>query len=289
MLTREALAIASASCVYPPLLAWAETAKTVVQTHTPAFRGGVASAAAAIVRRHGVARLALAGIDTSLVREVSYNTSRWMVYGRIREVAGGREQLGFGGRLGCGILAGGLGSFVSNALDQIRVRQQAKALESQFAWGLSELSDFLNRHGVKALWRGWQINLLRAACFTSTSMASYEESKRILGTFMEEGPVMHSLAGLCMGTVGTFAYMPADRIRTAIFTGKFEVSPLGRTAEGSPNLRGIAEIAAHIYRAGGIPSYFKGVNGALLRTVPACMLFPAAMEFSRKLYGLEYF
>jgi len=283
---RESCAVASASLVYPPLLNWAEVGKTLVQVKKcDGVRADFFRSSANLVRERGWARLFLVGLDTSLVREVAYNTTRWALYGAARERFGGRDQLGYGARFGLALSCGGLGSLLANPFDLIRVRQHAAAKDS-FLYGASELARFLAEQravgrGPSALWRGWQVNAARSACFTGGSMLTYEETKAMLQrNGMEEGPVQHTVAGFCMGLVGTLCYMPADSVRTVIYNQR---ASAGKAPES------ITSVIAGLYANGGILAFFKGTPGAALRTVPACMIFPGVMEQSRKLWGLEYF
>ena len=163
---REAGAIALASATFPPLLNWAENAKSVAQYHRrdPRF-ASLSLTAREIVRKHGPWRLATTAIGTSLTREICYNTSRWMLYSQIR-----RKDSSTAERFAAGFAAGLLGSFVSNPFDLVRVRQQSRAmLETKPATGVQEARRVItraaqNQSGSRlrvpqlVLWSGWQIN-----------------------------------------------------------------------------------------------------------------------------------
>jgi hypothetical protein len=290
---REAGAIALASATFPPLLNWAENAKSVAQYHRrdPRF-ASLSLTAREIVRKHGPWRLATTAIGTSLTREICYNTSRWMLYSQIR-----RKDSSTAERFAAGFAAGLLGSFVSNPFDLVRVRQQSRAmLETKPATGVQEARRVItraaqNQSGSRlrvpqlVLWSGWQINCLRAALFTSGSMATYELSKSALKqqlwlTGGHEGPVVHVLSGFAMGVAGTLMYMPADAVRTKCYNK----SPSEPVTTGD-----IVRIARSLHAAGGPSTFYRGTTAAMARTVPACIIFPIAMESTRKAMGLDYF
>jgi len=100
-----------------------------------------------------------------------------------------------------------------------------------------------------------------------------------------------------MGLVGTFCYMPADNIRTAIYTTQIRFCGQMTSSAAAQSLSAQTMICRHtmlglvlrMYEKGGFLAFYKGMGGALCRTVPACMIFPSTMEQSRKLWGLSYF
>ena len=114
-------------------------------------------------------------------------------------------------------------------------------------------------------------------------MMSYELVKKELNVLREgkEDSYTHTIAGGAMGVVGTLLYMPADAVRTAIYN---------QSAKGKHvDVKTAAIIASHIYQTGGLARFWRGTLPAMARTVPACTVFPVAMEQSRMLLGLDYF
>ena len=290
MVAREAMAIALASMTFPPFLNWAENAKSVAQLHhtDPRF-ASLQLTARAIVQKHGICRLATTAIGTSLAREICYNTSRWMLYSSLR-----RKDMSTPERFATGFVAGLMGSFVANPFDLVRVRQQSGAmLARRPRTGVQEVRQVLidaTQHQRRlpmphlVLWRGWQVNCLRSALFISGSMATYELSKATLmqqrWTGGQEGPLVHTLSGLAMGVAGTLMYMPADVVRTRCYV---------QSPSHSITTPDILRISRSVYSEGGVRAFYRGTGAAMARTVPACIVFPVAMEGSRKAMGLEYF
>ena len=114
-------------------------------------------------------------------------------------------------------------------------------------------------------------------------MMSYELVKSELNVLRDgkEDFWTHTVAGGAMGIVGTLLYMPADAVRTAIYN---------QSARGvHVDVKTAALVASHIYQTGGLARFWRGTLPAAARTVPACTLFPVAMEQSRSLLGLDYF
>ena len=187
-------------------------------------------------------------------------------------------------RFAAGFFSGVVGSLAANPFDLVRVRQQSMALDGMKG-APSVIREVLSNRGSSflSLYSGWQVNCLRAGLFTGGSMMSYELVKSELNS-VRGGPEdfwTHTIAGGVMGIVGTILYMPADAVRTAIYNQSARgVHVDGRTA---------ALVAEHIYRTGGLARFWRGTLPAAARTVPACTLFPVAMEQSRFLLGLDYF
>lgn len=286
VVAREAMAIALASMTFPPFLNWAENAKSVAQRHhnDPRF-ASLQLTARAIVQKHGVSRLATTAMGTSITREICYNTSRWMLYSALR-----RKDMSTPERFATGFVSGLIGSFVANPFDLVRVRQQSRVMLScPPPTGVQEVRRVIMGaarlpmpHLV--LWSGWQVNCLRSALFTSGSMATYELCKSTLleqqWTGGQEGPTVHILSGLAMGVAGTLMYMPADVVRARCYI---------QAPSQSIQTADILRIIRSLYSTGGVPAFYRGVGAAMARTVPACIVFPVAMECSRKAMGLEYF
>jgi len=287
---REATAIALASMTFPPFLNWAENAKSVAQRHhkDPRF-ASLQLTARAVVQTHGLRRLATTAIGTSLTREICYNTSRWMLYSSLR-----RKNMSTPERFATGFLSGLIGSFVANPFDLVRVRQQSRAmLACRPPSGMEEARKVIMEAAQRqrrlpiphlVLWNGWQVNCLRSALFTSGSMATYELCKATLTkqhwTGGREGPVVHIISGFAMGVAGTLMYMPADVVRARCYN---------QAPAHAITTTDIVRITRSLYTTGGLSAFYRGTGAALARTVPACIVFPVAMECSRKAVGLDYF
>lgn len=280
---KECAAFAVASAVFPPFLNWAENAKSVAQHHRrdPRF-ATIQGAVQQIVRARGVSRLATAGMGTSVMREVVYTTSRWMLYTHFR-----RDDWSLTQRSAGSFLSGVLGSLLSSPLDYLRVRQQSASMQPKPRSGAQEYRGVIEgarRRGLRvphlALWSGWQVNCLRAGMFTAGSITAYEATKSALkANGVAEGTAMHVVAGVCMGVVGVTLYMPADAVR-------------GRCYNLSPNkplaTRAILRTARQLYAQAGVRGFYKGTSMAMVRSVPACVAFPVLMEKARHMLGLGY-
>lgn len=149
--------------------------------------------------------------------------------------------------------------------------------------GYGVASEILNSPGANflALYKGHEINAIRAGCFTAGSFVSYEMTKSYLLKIRgEEDAYSHTLAGMMMGVVGTVMYMPADAVRTAVYN---------KETKAETGWKEIRKVTQDIYKTGGVKGFWRGSLSAMARTVPACTLFPPMMEQTRCWLGLEYF
>ena len=75
-------------------------------------------------------------------------------------------------------------------------------------------------------------------------------------------------------------YMPADAIRARAYN-----------LDGGIRLNSqrLLQLAVELYRESGVSGFWRGTNAALFRTIPACIMYPVAMEQCRKALGLDYF
>ena len=70
------------------------------------------------------------GLDAGLVRQLTYGTARLGIFRYMTENYGPKDgsPMSFLGRLGCSIVAGGLGSFIGTPPDAALVRMQADTM-----------------------------------------------------------------------------------------------------------------------------------------------------------------
>ncbi|GMH46390.1 hypothetical protein TrRE_jg13016, partial [Triparma retinervis] len=149
--------------------------------------------------------------------------------------------------------------------------------------------------GLKSLWKGCEINALRAGLFTGGSLTTYTLAKGLLsppplsppGTgkdALEETALQHAAAGGAMGVVGTLMYMPADAVRGRVYNATPQTGTSARSAWAEMATEGRA-----IWRRWGWRGMWKGTGAAMMRTVPSCMAFPIVMERTRKEMGMGYY
>ncbi|GMH94191.1 hypothetical protein TrVE_jg1254 [Triparma verrucosa] len=289
IMAKEALACSLASMTIPPLVNWAEVIKSVQQTERSRKEFNTPlRTVTQIVNTGGVGRLLLTGLDSSMAREIFYNASRWVLYENITKGLLADVPLNNVEKFGVAFFCGCVGSISSNPFDLIRVRQQSTAL-SAMRTAPSVASEILKSAGAKqqyrslpflALYKGYEINCVRAGLFTAGSFVSYEMTKAYLlkARGGKEDAYSHTLAGFSMGIVGTLMYMPADAARTAIYNDN--------AATGWKHVRRVSQ---DIYRTGGVRGFWRGTTSAMARTVPACTIFPVMMEQTRCWLGLDYF
>jgi len=118
-------------------------------------------------------------------------------------------------------------------LKLIKVRLQAKGCEypSVFAAFKNIIADegvsgymclnqlvgclFLTVSSFLRLWRGIGPTIMRSAFLTGSQMASYDQSKEVLISYlsMTDGPLLHLCAGMISGLVSTTATNPGTLLK----------------------------------------------------------------------------
>jgi solute carrier family 25 uncoupling protein 8/9 len=118
-----------------------------------------------------------------------------------------------------GLCAGFIGISFANPTDLIKVRMQGDAsLASKHGGTFGVYKHVIKTEGVKGLWKGYNVNVLRNSVITCAELVGYDCAKEhLMGQGMEDGIRAHAtsamFAGLCASIIGN----PIDTVKTRIF------------------------------------------------------------------------
>lgn len=215
------------SCTYP-----IDLTKTRLQLQGEGARlssgqkmGSIAMATS-IVRQEGVMGL-FKGISPALLRHVPYTPVRIVLYEQLRKALSSSKsdphKVPIWERLLCGATSGALGQLVASPADLVKVRMQAdgklvaqgKPPRYTSVWNAFS-TIVANEGGVKALWRGWQPNVQRAALVNLGELATYDTAKQsLLSTGMfQDDIVCHTASSAISGLAAAICSCPADVVKT---------------------------------------------------------------------------
>lgn len=130
-----------------------------------------------LVKNEGVKALYM-GLTPGLVRAVFYGGLRLGLYEpslRASEMAFGSPNILT--KIVVGAFSGALATAVTNPVEVLKVRMQMGRLTTKGP--LQELSKIGRDEGVAAFWKGAGPEMARAATFTASQLATYDETKKV--------------------------------------------------------------------------------------------------------------
>lgn len=177
------------------------------------------------------------------------------------------------------LAAGGFGGaclcIVGAPFDVVKVRQQ----HSGNLASSTVLRDIMRSEGVRGLWRGVLPPLIASVPQFAIIFASFDASRRFVARSTERSEsdlAVTAAAGALVAVPTTFLYTPIDRVKCLLQTDG------QRIAQGrSPKYHGTLDCAQRVWRAGGVPSLFRGFGMTLARDVPAWATYFAVYAFAK--------
>ena len=255
-----------------------------VRAQQSASRASATSLAREAIRRDGFVRgLVVPGLTATWMRGLSYTGFRVGLYPSARDAAaaatGGN---GFETKLFAGALTGGVGAFVFNPIDVVRVRMQSS--EVAYRSTLSAFGEVARAEGAAAgLWRGAGVCVTRAMTLSGSQLATYDASKRWFlanGYFDEDAPPLHFTSSFVSGVAAQTVTQPVDTLKTLV---------MSQTTTTNAERRGAITIARDIIATHGARGLYRGFFAAAARQGPVMVIQMPLVEALRKCLGLEYF
>ncbi|KAI0233431.1 Mitochondrial uncoupling protein 4 [Lamellibrachia satsuma] len=121
-----------------------------------------------------------------------------------------------------GLTAGGVAQFIASPTDLVKIHMQMEGrlrLEGhpprvKNTW--HAFSRIFQEGGVRGLWKGWTVNVQRAALVNLGELTTYDTVKHqiLKYTKLEDTPLTHALSSVCSGLVAATVGTPADVIKT---------------------------------------------------------------------------
>lgn len=140
------------------------------------------------------------------------------------------------------------------------------------------LQYMLKEGGVRSLWRGNFINVVKIAPESAIKFAAYEQVKRFIrGNDKRQMTIYERfLAGACAGGVSQTAIYPLEVLKTRL--------ALRKTGQYSS----IMDAASKIYRREGLRSFYRGYIPNMLGIIPYAGIDLAVYETLKKKYLSHY-
>ncbi|KXL43143.1 hypothetical protein M433DRAFT_21320 [Acidomyces richmondensis BFW] len=213
-----------AACVTHPL----DLLKVRLQTQSHgAQRKGLGQMLTHVVQHDGLPGL-YRGLSASLLRQITYSTTRFGVYEELKEVfTTGVVTPSFPALIAMASTSGFLGGIAGNPADILNVRMQNDAALPQserrnYKHAMDGLARMIREEGVASMFRGVWPNSTRAVLMTASQLASYDMFKKEIleRTSMDDNLYTHFTASFMAGFVATTVCSPVDVVKTRIMSAK---------------------------------------------------------------------
>ncbi|KAM8828018.1 calcium-binding mitochondrial carrier protein SCaMC-2-B isoform 1-T1 [Spinachia spinachia] len=179
------------------------------------------------------------------------------------------------------LVAGGGAGCVSRTctapLDRLKVLMQVHSSKSNSMHITGGFVQMIREGGVRSLWRGNGINVIKIAPESAIKFMAYEQMKRLIGSNQETlGIAERLVAGSLAGVTSQSSIYPMEVLKTRL--------ALRKTGQYS----GILDCAKHIYQKEGVAAFYKGYVPNMLGIIPYAGIDLAVYE-TLKNYWLQRF
>ncbi|XP_071008334.1 calcium-binding mitochondrial carrier protein SCaMC-2-B isoform X1 [Oncorhynchus clarkii lewisi] len=159
------------------------------------------------------------------------------------------------------LVAGGAAGAVSRTctapLDRLKVLMQVHATRTNSMCIAGGFTHMIREGGIRSLWRGNGMNVIKIAPESAIKFMAYEQIKRLIGSNQETlGILERFVAGSLAGAIAQSSIYPMEVLKTRL--------ALRKTGQFS----GIADCAKHIFRKEGMAAFYKGYIPNLIGIIP---------------------
>lgn len=162
------------------------------------------------------------------------------------------------------LIAGGIAGAVSRTvtapLDRLKIMLQVHGFHNRQLGILNGFKGMLLEGGIKSLWRGNGINVIKIAPESAVKFMTYEQFKRIIKSYKsadeELEPFERFIAGASAGAFAQSAIYPMEVLKTRM--------AIGRTGQYG----GVFDCARKIYLREGMASFYRGYIPNLIGIIP---------------------
>ncbi|KAJ8066970.1 hypothetical protein OCU04_004349 [Sclerotinia nivalis] len=262
-----------AACVTHPL----DLVKVRLQTRSGNAPKTMVGTFVLVFKHNGVFGL-YSGLSASLLRQITYSTTRFGVYEKLKtNFTTGNKSPSFPILIAMASTSGFLGGIVGNPADVLNVRMQHDAAlpveqRRNYKNAVDGLIRMTKEEGWKSLYRGVWPNSMRAVLMTASQLATYDGFKQLLlgHTPMKDGLLTHFTASFMAGFVATTVCSPVDVIKTRIMS--------------SHESKGLARLLTDVYKVEGVGWMFRGWVPSFIRLGPQTIATFLFLEQHKKMY-----
>lgn len=219
-----------------------------------------------------------AKLSASLLRQITYSTTRFGVYEELKEVfTTGVSQPSFPALIAMASTSGFLGGVAGTPADILNVRMQndralPEADRRNYKHAIDGLTRMVREEGLASLFRGVWPNSARAVLMTASQLASYDifKTELLQRTSLGDNLYTHFTASFMAGFVATTICSPVDVIKTRVMSAKTQ--------------EGLVSLVTRITAAEGFGWMFKGWVPSFIRLGPHTIATFLFLEQHKRIY-----
>ncbi|XP_022526272.2 calcium-binding mitochondrial carrier protein SCaMC-2-A [Astyanax mexicanus] len=179
------------------------------------------------------------------------------------------------------LVAGGGAGAVSRTctapLDRLKVLMQVHGSRSSNMCLMSGLTQMIKEGGLRSLWRGNGINVIKIAPESALKFMAYEQIKRLMGSENETLRITERfVAGSLAGVIAQSTIYPMEVLKTRL--------ALRKTGQYT----GISDCAKQILKREGMTAFYKGYVPNMLGIVPYAGIDLAVYETLKNTWLQQY-
>ncbi|PON71248.1 Mitochondrial carrier protein [Parasponia andersonii] len=228
------------------------------------------------------------GNGINVVKVAPESAIKFYAYEMLKSVIGDikgedKGDIGAGGRLLAGGMAGAVAQTAIYPLDLVKTRLQTYTCEGGRVPKLGTLTrDILVQEGPRAFYRGLLPSLLGIIPYAGIDLAAYETLKDMSKTYIvhdsEPGPLIQLGCGTISGALGATCVYPLQVIRTRMQAQQ------SNTADA---YKGMSDVFWRTLQHEGYRGFYKGLFPNLLKVVPAASITYLVYEAMKKSLDLD--
>lgn len=151
------------------------------------------------------------------------------------------------------------------------------------------MGSLLRREGPAAFYRSYTTQLTMNVPFQALHFMTYEYLQELLNPHRQYNPSSHVVSGALAGALAAAATTPLDVCKTLLNTQEAHAIHVvhagaagGAASAVGPDGRhisGLGEAFRTVYRMGGTPAFFKGVQARVIYQMPSTAISWSVYEF----------
>lgn len=169
------------------------------------------------------------------------------------------------------------------------VKQRMQMFNSPYRGVLDCVGSLLRQEGPAAFYRSYTTQLTMNVPFQALHFMTYEYLQELLNPHRQYNPSSHVVSGALAGALAAAATTPLDVCKTLLNTQEAQAVHViqagaaggAATASGpeSRYISGMGDALRTVYRIGGVPAFFKGVQARVIYQMPSTAISWSVYEF----------
>ncbi|XP_047236302.1 calcium-binding mitochondrial carrier protein SCaMC-2-A [Girardinichthys multiradiatus] len=173
--------------------------------------------------------------------------------------------------------AGAISRTCTAPLDRLKVMMQVYGSRTNNMCMMSGLMQMIKEGGMRSLWRGNGVNIIKIAPESALKFMAYEQIKRLIGSDKETLSILERfVAGSSAGVIAQSTIYPMEVLKTHL--------ALRKTGQYA----GISDCAKQIFRKEGLGAFYKGYVPNMLGIIPYAGIDLAVYETLKNSYLQQY-